>query len=291
VEYPFTVGHECAGVVEKTGSKVTRVKPGDIIAIEPAISCGTCDQCIEGRENTCRNLKFLGCPGQANGSLSEYIVMPEECCFPANEFVDFESLAIVEPLSIGIYAVKQSLVIQEDNIGILGFGPIGMSVMLAARYNQCDNIFVTDKINARLDIAKQEGAKMAINIDKENQVERILAEEPLGLDIVFECCGKQEAIDDAIELLKPGGTIILVGIPSFENWTLSADKIRRKELTLINIRRQNHCVQKAIDLIRTKDIDISRMATHKFSFEQTKEAFDLVHQYKDGVMKAMIHFK
>lgn len=290
VEYPFTVGHECAGEVVEVGSKVTRVRPGDPVAIEPAISCGTCDQCLEGREHTCRNLKFLGCPGQVSGSLSEYMVMPENCCYPAREFVEFESLAIVEPLSIGIYAVKQSLAMKEDAIGILGFGPIGMSVMLAAKQQECEDIYITDRINARLDIAQLEGAQLAVNIDKENQVEQILEKEPLGLDMVFECCGKQEAMDDAIELLKPGGTIVLIGIPSFDTWSLSADKIRRKELILINIRRQNHCVQRAIDAIRTKEIDISRMPTHRFSFEQTKEAFDLVHQYKDGVMKAMIHF-
>src|SRR5512137_1373554 len=81
VQYPFTVGHECAGIVVETGSKVTRVQKGDIIAIEPAMWCGSCDQCLAGRHHTCRKLRFLGCPGQAEGSLSEFIVMPETSCF------------------------------------------------------------------------------------------------------------------------------------------------------------------------------------------------------------------
>ena len=82
VSYPFTVGHESAGVVVETGKAVTRVKEGDIIAVEPAMWCGNCDQCLAGRHHTCRRLKFLGCPGQAEGALSEYIVMPENSCFP-----------------------------------------------------------------------------------------------------------------------------------------------------------------------------------------------------------------
>ena len=77
VRFPFTVGHECAGIVEETGSEVKKVKPGDMVAIEPSLPCGHCDQCLTGRPHTCRRIRFLGCPGQAEGALSEYIVMPE----------------------------------------------------------------------------------------------------------------------------------------------------------------------------------------------------------------------
>ncbi len=85
VEYPFAVGHEGAGVVVETGTGVTRVKKGDKIAIDPAMPCWLCDQCLSGRHHTCRRLRFLGCPGQAEGCLTEYLVMPEECCFPLHE--------------------------------------------------------------------------------------------------------------------------------------------------------------------------------------------------------------
>ena len=128
VIYPFTVGHECAGLVVETGPVVTRVRKGDIIAVEPAIWCGKCDQCLTGRPHTCRNLKFLGCPGQAEGSLSEYIVMPEESCFPLTDGLIPDHGAISEPLAIGIYSVKKAGEIKDAKIGILGFGPIGMSV-------------------------------------------------------------------------------------------------------------------------------------------------------------------
>ncbi|MDX9724756.1 MAG: alcohol dehydrogenase catalytic domain-containing protein, partial [Bacteroidales bacterium] len=80
VIYPFTVGHECAGIVVDTGPAVKRVRNGDVIAVEPAMWCGECDQCLSGRHHTCRSLRFLGCPGQAEGALSEFIVMPETSC-------------------------------------------------------------------------------------------------------------------------------------------------------------------------------------------------------------------
>ncbi len=290
VKYPFTVGHECAGVVERIGPEVKKVKPGNKIAIEPAMSCGNCDQCKSGRPHTCRNLKFLGCPGQASGSLSEYIVIPEECCFPLPENISFEEAAIAEPLSIGIYAIKRSNPRKNHNIGILGFGPIGMSVMLAAKNKGCIDFFITDRIDARLCIAQQEGAINYVNINNSDPVQEFLKNAPLGLDIIYECCGKQEAMENALDLIKPGGLIVLIGIPSFDYWKFSADKIRRKEIVLINIRRQNHCVQKAIDNIAVEKINVKRMTTHRFSFEKSKDAFDLVHNYKDGVMKAIIYF-
>ena len=133
VEYPFAVGHECVGVVERIGSAVTGVKPGERVAIEPAVSCGECDQCKAGRRHTCRKLKFLGCPGQVEGCLSEYIVMPQECCFKIKESMTFVQAAISEPLAIGVYAVKQSVAMKGAKVGILGVGPIGLSVLLPAR--------------------------------------------------------------------------------------------------------------------------------------------------------------
>ena len=120
VEYPFAVGHEGAGIVVETGKDVKRVKAGDIIAIEPAMPCWECDQCLAGRHHTCRKLRFLGCPGQAEGCLMEYIVMPEESCFPLNRRLIPDHGAISEPLAIGVYAVKKSGGVKGLDVGILG---------------------------------------------------------------------------------------------------------------------------------------------------------------------------
>lgn len=290
VEYPFAVGHEGAGVVVEVGPAVKRVRPGDAIAIEPAMPCWKCDQCLSGRHHTCRKLRFLGCPGQAEGCLSEYIVMPEESCFPLKGKLKADHGSISEPMAIGVYSVKKSGGVKGKKIGILGFGPIGMSVMLSAKAEGADSYFVTDKIEERLAIAGKEGALFTGNPLKEDIVQKIYNKESLGLDVVFECCGQQEALNQAIEILKPGGKLIVVGIPEFDNWIVNVEKTRRKEISLQFIRRQVDCVESALTMMEKGTISIENMITHRFPFSRTKEAFDLVAAYGDGVMKAMIDF-
>ncbi len=290
VEYPFTVGHEGAGIVTETGQAVKKVKTGDVIAIDPAMPCHKCDQCLSGRHHTCRNLRFLGCPGQADGCLSEYIVMPEDSCFRLEGNLNAYHGSISEPLAIGVYAVKKSGNIKGVKAGIIGFGPIGMSVMLAAKAQGSGSIFVTDKIDSRLEIAAKEGAHYSGNPLKKDVVEDILTKEEKGLDVVFECCGQQEAFDQAVDLLKPGGRLIVVGIPEFDRWSMNVENTRRKEIMIQFIRRQVDCVQLTLNLMKSGSINTGRMITHRFPFENTKQGFDLVDAYGDGVMKAMVDF-
>ncbi len=289
VKYPYPVGHEGAGMVEKVGPAVTRVKPGDRIAVEPAMSCGTCDQCLAGRPHTCRTLRFLGCPGQAEGCMGEFLVMPEECCFPIPESMTLEQAALSEPLAIGVYAVRRSVPMQGARIGILGFGPIGLSVLFAARAHGAAKVYVSEKLPARIAAARQAGADWAGSPDDDKVVEAIKRAEPLGLDVVFECCGQQEALIQAIDILKPGGKVMLIGIPpTMDFWQLPVDLTRRKEICVQNVRRQVHCVEEALELIATGQAPMEKFATHRFPLAQTKAAFDLVAGYRDGVMKAMI---
>ncbi|MFC2089888.1 alcohol dehydrogenase catalytic domain-containing protein [Bacteroidota bacterium] len=291
VEYPFPVGHEGAGEVVKTGKSVTRVKAGDRIAIEPAMPCFECDQCLAGRPHTCRKLRFLGCPGQAEGCLSEYIIMPETSCFPIPEHMSYDEAAISEPLAIGLYAVNSSIPMDGAKVGILGFGPIGMSVLLAAKAKGASEIYVTDKIDERLAIAKKNGTVYTGNPDKTDIVNEIAGKASELLDVVFECCGQQEAADQGIELMKPGGKLMIIGIPEFDRWSFASDQMRRRELIIQNVRRQNETLDETLELISESKVDVKPMATHRFSFDDTKAAFDLVSEYKDGVMKAMIDFK
>ncbi len=249
VEYPFVVGHEGAGIVVDTGKNVTKVKIGDKIAIEPAMPCFKCDQCLNNRPHTCRNLKFLGCPGQASGCLSEYIVIPETSCLPYYTDISFEEALISEPFAIGLYAVNLARDIYNKDIAILGYGPIGMSVHFALKLNDVKNIYVTDILDYRLKKALLNGAIITGNPLIENIEEKFLQNLQNEFDIVFECCGKQEAINQAIRLLKPGGKLLIIGIPEFDNWYFSADLIRRKEICIINVRRQN---QQGSDFLRKR---------------------------------------
>jgi len=288
VEYPFRVGHECAGVVEKVGAGVEKIKPGDRVAIDPAMPCWNCDQCKEGRPHTCRNLRFLGCPDQAEGCMSEYIIMPEESCYPISDTISFEQAAFSEPLSIGLYALNQSIRMEGAKVGILGAGPIGMSVMLPALSYGAKYIFVTDKIDERLRLAESLGADWTGNPDKIDIVSEISGKEPLLLDVIFECCGQQDAINQAVELLKPGGKLMIIGIPETERWSFPVDELRHKEITIVNVRRQLNSVIPALNLIENKIVNIDPLITHNFGFKDSVKAFEMVAEYRDGVLKAMI---
>jgi len=126
------------------------------------------------------------------------------------------------------------------------------------------------------------------NPDQEDVVEAVLSREPLQLDAVFECCGEQEALDQAVELLKPGGKLLLVGIPTVERISVVIDQARRKELCLQNVRRQKHCMAPALELVAEGRMRPDFMITHRFTLEQTQAAFELVEGYHDGVVKALI---
>lgn len=288
VQFPFRVGHECSATVVEVGGAVRSVQVGQPVIVEPAVVCHQCDQCKSGRENTCRKLKFLGCPGQLEGCLCDFIVMPQECCFPTHGKLTADQGVLCEPFAIGIYAVKQSRMVSGMTAGVLGAGPIGLSCLEAARIVGARAIYSTDKIDARVKIAHKAGAIWAGNPDQEDIVGSILRKEALGLDVIFECAGQQAAIDQALDLLRPGGTLMLVGIPREDRISFSIDKLRRKEITVINVRRQNHCTQTAIDWIASGKANLDYMVTHHFPFEKTQQAFDLVAGYKDGVIKAMI---
>jgi L-iditol 2-dehydrogenase len=118
VKYPFTIGHESSGIIEKTGKAVENVKPGDRVAFDPSMPCFSCDQCKAGRYHTCRNMRFLGCPEQADGCMAEYIVMPASGCYHLNKNISLDQAALSEPLSIGLYATKISVPLKNAKVGI-----------------------------------------------------------------------------------------------------------------------------------------------------------------------------
>ena len=289
VQYPMILGHECSARVLEVGSEVRRVKPGDRIAVEPAVSCGVCDQCRAQRRHTCRQLSFLGCPGQLPGCLCERLVLPEECCFPIAPATTLDQAALVEVLSIAVYAVRRGDVRSGVAVGILGAGPIGLALLLVLRQAGIRTICVTEPLAARRALAEKLGAVWAGDPYAADAAQALGRREPLGLDVVFECCGRQEAVDDALRLLKPGGTLVMVGIPTVDRISLAMDLARRKEIRFQNVRRQNGCLPAALELIERDRLPVQQLHTHTFPFDRAAEAFDLVANYRDGVIKALIH--
>ena len=152
-------------------------------------------------------------------------------------------------------------------------------------------IYVTDAIRERVAFAKRYDPAWCGNVRNTDVVKEISEREPLLLDAVYECCGKPEALLQAIELLKPGGTLVIIGIPGIDYISFPMHSLRRKEITVKNIRRQKRCTRKAITLLGNAINNFEPFVTHRFSLEQTPEAFDLVAKYRDGVMKAVITFQ
>lgn len=289
IVFPQTLGHECAGIVVSMGSGVRDLQVGQRVAIDPLIACGECDQCLAGYEHTCRRQKFLGYPGQASGALAEYVVVPASCCFAVPESMTAAQAAMAEPLSIALHARSLALLTAGSRIAILGAGPIGLCVLLACRAASRDSVFyATDLIDARLEAARRCGARWTGNPLEEDIVRSAGVLEPRGLDVVFECAGRQETLDQAVALLKPRGTLIIVGIPEPDRISFDPHALRRNELQVRNVRRQNRCTGEAITLIASGRIDVNPLVTHRFALAETAQAFDTVSRYDDGVIKAIV---
>lgn len=291
LHYPATLGHECAGTVVAVGRGVTAVRPGDRVAVDPALVCGRCDQCLADRSNTCRRLRFLGAPGEAPGALAEFGVLPAENCFPIPPTMSLDWATLAEPLSIGLYATRLAELRAGLRVGILGAGPIGLSVLLCTKAVAPGPTFVTEPIERRRQAASQCGADWTGNPHTSDPVAEILTVEPAGLDVVFECSGDPRTIDSAMALLKPGGTLMLVGIPAQQRIDFDIHVMRRRELTFKNVRRQRGCVGPVLELMAAGRLNPAPMLTHHFPPEQTSAAFDLVAAYGDGVIKALVQMK
>jgi 2-desacetyl-2-hydroxyethyl bacteriochlorophyllide A dehydrogenase len=202
--------------------------------------------------------------------------MPEECCLLTHDAITLEQGALCEPLTIGVYSVQQAKLPKKADVAILGAGPIGLSCMVSAKAAGVRACYMTEKVPQRVQTARANGATWVGNPLEEDVVAGILKQCPLGVDVVFECAGQQQTIDQGLDLLEPGGKLVLVGIPREERVSLSLDRARRKEITIVNIRRQNGCTKKAIDLIVSGKVNVDFMVTHRFTLDQTNEAFDLV---------------
>lgn len=289
VQFPWIVGHEFGATVVEVGPAVGGLKEGQLVAVDPLISCQHCDQCHAGRSHTCRHQVFMGCPGQMPGCMCEYVVMPARCCFALPASMSAVDAALSEPFSIALHARNLAAAQEGQHVAILGCGPIGLSVLAALRASDPCEIYATDLLDYRLEVAQRLGADSTVNAATEDAAAALKESQPLGMDVVFECAGKQETIDQAVSILAPGGKLVLVGIPSQDRVSIDFNDLRRKELAVQSVRRQNECVEPAIEMLQSGEVDLSSLVTHHFDLGQSQQAFETVSAYRDGVVKAMIH--
>ncbi len=288
LNYPASLGHECAGTIVATGSGVNFLSPGTLVAIDPAISCGRCDQCRRGRAHTCRHLRFLGAPGEAPGAAAEYRLLPAENCYPIPSNLSLEEAVLAEPLSVAFHAVRLGAITPGMKVAVIGCGPIGLCVAAVLRLAGTAAIYASELLDYRRELALRFGCHRALDPQTEDIAAQILAEEPFGLDVVFECSGDPAVIDLAQLLLTPGGTLVIVGITPQPSVNFNIHRMRRSELTFRNVRRQVGCMEQALSALSLGLVPGRLLITHVLPFANINEAFELVAAHERGVVKAIV---
>ena len=263
LEHPLVLGHEFAGETED----------GQRVAIDPAIACGHCEYCEQGHPNLCDNMIFAG-HGEHDGAMREYASYPTRCLFPIPDSLSFADGAMLEPLGIAIHTVDLGKLKAGMTVGVFGCGPIGLLIIQMAKLSGAANILVTDKLEHRVEAAKRFGASQAYLVDSDSQLSEIrAATNGRGVDVAFEAAGVQAAVDDAFAAVRPGGKVIIAGIPDDDRTFFSASVARRKGLTIKLVRRMKHTYPRAIELVSNGLVDVRSLVTHRFPLEQASEAF------------------
>ena len=286
---PQTLGHEASGIVEEIGKGVKNVKVGDRVALEPGIFCGKCDFCRANRPNLCRSMKFFGTP-PIDGAFLEYIVHPSDMLFKFPDKLSYEEGALIEPLTVGLYAVQLAGLKRGETIAILGSGTIGLSILKSALLKGVKKIYVTDYLNYRLKAAKKHKNVVVLNA-KTDIVKKIKAlTNGRGVDVAFEAAGSLDTFKQSVEIAAIGGRVVWAGIPDEDDIKINNHEARRKELVIKTVRRTKHQNEKAVKALISGKIKVKDMATHCFPLKDITKAFQVSANYKDGVIKAFVVF-
>lgn len=287
-DLPIVLGHECAGIVAEKGSEVKNLEIGDRVALEPGVPCGECEYCRTGRYNLCRNVDFMAAPPFQSGAMSRYVKHPASWTFKLPDNVSTLEGALLEPLSVGMYAVKRANPQPGDTVTILGAGCIGLMTLLSLKARGIDNIIIMDLFDNRLEKAKLMGAKYAVNSGKKDMIETVMeltgAE---GTKFVFETAGNPVTTKAAAKITKCGGKIVMVG-QVHQPVEYDFFEINSKEVDLLNVFRYANIYPMALESVSSGRVDVKQMVSNSFSWEQSQEAFECALYHKQDAIKVVI---
>ena len=287
---PVISGHELAGIIEEVGNKVINFKIGDRVTVEPHYGCGKCDDCLQGDYNVCIDKKVLGTP-YWQGSFGEYIVVPEQTIVKLPDNVSFEQGALIEPIAVGVHAVRTVNTSLGDTVAILGAGPIGLGIYLAAKCAGATKIFITDASDFNLEIARKVGCKYTINPLKESTVDIILKEtNGLGVDKVFLGVGVESVLNDALRICKRKGAISEVALfgtqPKIESHYLQNREIKLQGSSMYTKKD----FQISIDAISEGIFDTTLFVSKVMPIEEVEQAMEIVDKKTENVIKVLLKF-
>ncbi len=292
ISEPLILGHEFGAVVEAVGEDALdgHFQPlpiGTRVAVDPAQPCGRCEMCEQGHPNLCHRLHFCGLFPD-HGSLCEYMIMPAHTCFPIPATIDNAGAALLEPLGIAIHAIDLAKIQVANSVVILGAGCIGLYLLQLAKRSGADPVFIVDQFAWRLALAERYGG-IPINFTQTDPVRMVMtATHGRGADVAIEAAWADHSVQQAAEMARLGGRLVLVGIPGSDKMELKHSTIRRKGLTMRASRRMKHTYPRAIHLATSGMIDLTGMVSHHFPLAQTPEAYALNAAYQDNVIKIII---
>ena len=292
--YPFIQGHEWAGTVTAIGSGArTSLEIGDRVIMEPTVGCKACATCIRGDYHLCEEAakpgggyKLLG--HTADGAFSEYGVAPPNNLHNLPKSMGWEEAVIVNQVVIALHALSRGRVEPGDKVAVIGPGLLGLSVLQIAKALGASRTYITGR-GYRLEIAKELGVDVAIDVTKEDPVEAVMADTGgRGVDLAVECAGPPEAMRAAVGVVRRGGRVVLEGINGGQEVPFNTDRIVLDEITVLGGRGSPNCYPRAIQLMADGHIDTKKMLTHTYPLDEFTEAVRVVQAREDGVMRAMI---
>ncbi len=287
---PIVLGHECGGIVAGTGKNVTEFKPGDKVAIEPGVGCGKCGYCLDGQYNLCEEMDFMAAPPFHRGALSRYVAHPAKMVFPLPQNMSTVEGALIEPLSVGMHAANRGGARLGKTAVVLGAGCIGLMTVASIKAMGVSRIIVSDLYDNRLQNAKNMGASELINAKKEDVKSRVMElTGGKGADLVFETAGNPATAALSIDLVKPGGKIVMVGNVHGET-PFRFMEANNKEADVISVFRYVNIYPMAISAVASGQIRVADMISRTFPFEKTQEALECAINEQDSVMKVLIEF-
>ena len=289
VKFPFVLGHEAAGVITEVGENVKTLKPGDRVCMEPGIPCMKCEECLTGHYNLCKDVKFWATPPY-DGVLSEYVAHPAAFTFKIPDNMSFTEGALVEPLAIGLHACNTGGVKLGQTVAIVGAGCIGLVTLLAAKAYGATQIIVGDVLDKRLDKARDLGA-IPVNTKETDLAQKVMElTSGRGADVCIDCAGFTPTVDACLSAAKPAGMVVIVGMGEDRVNGFNTSIMSTKELTVKSIFRYRNLYPTAINAIADGRINVGAIVSHRFTFDDTINAFATCTRDIRNVVKGVIEY-
>ena len=268
---PLVLGHEAAGVIEAGPRRGTRV------AIDPAITCGTCRPCLDGYRNLCLNIRFAG-HGDQDGAMREFMAWPSGLLHPLPDSVTDTDGALLEPLGVAIHALDLGHVRLGARVAVVGCGPIGLLLIAVLRTAGASHIAAFEPLPHRREAALRYGADVCLRPDiLPGDLRELVGE---GAEVVFEMAGTADAVTLSMAAARPGGRVVLGGIPADDRIAFEASTARRKGLTIAMVRRMNNVYGRAIALAAAGSFSLAPLVTDRFGLGSAGPAFGIAAQRK-----------